>query len=484
MKSRYLYTIFILFLSWGILSCKNDDDGMPPSTSENDFIWKSMNLWYYWQNQVEDLADNRFNSQTEYQNFLNNLSPNELFYNLLYDYGTTDRFSWIVSDYRTLQNQFAGINKTFGMDFGLVILDPTSNQIFGYVQYVLPNSPASIAGLKRGDIFTRVNGTLLSTSNYQSLLSNESINIRMAYFENGNLIETNEEVSITKVEMQENPVYMTQVIEMGGQIIGYLVYNGFRANFNDELNQAMIQLKSQGIQHLILDLRYNGGGSVQTATYLGSMLTGQFMGQNFTHLKFNSKTSQNNSTYKFEQIAKQYDDDLNPIGSFPMETLNLNRITILTSGNSASASEMLVICLEPYIQVETIGTKTYGKTVGSITLYDSPSTYYTSDENINPHHTLAMQPIVFEYKNAQNQSGPTFGINPVIEVNELQYLENLPELGDLNEPLLATALNNILGPMVPRQPISTLHLNQISSSQFLERFGTEMYLEKGVKFQP
>jgi carboxyl-terminal processing protease len=456
---------------------------MPPSTSQNDFIWKAMNLWYYWQTEVADLADNRFSSHTEYQNFLNNYAPNELFYNLLYDYGTTDRFSWIVNDYRTLQNQFAGINKTFGMDFGLVIQNNSDNLI-GYVQYVLPNSPAANAGLKRGDIFNRVNGTQLTTSNYQSLLSNETLTLTLAYFENGTLIETNQQLSLTKVEMQENPIYLTKVIEMGGQKIGYLVYNGFRANYNDELNQAMIQLKSQGIQHLILDLRYNGGGSVQTATYLASMLTGQFNGQNFTHLKFNSKTSQNNSTYKFEQIAKQYDDNLNHIGNFPMENLNLNRITILTTGNSASASEMLVICLEPYIQVETIGTKTYGKTVGSITLYDSHSTYYTSDENINPNHKIAMQPIVFEYKNAQNQSGPTFGIHPVIEVNEIHYLENLPELGDINEPLLGAALNNILGPIAPKKTISTSQFKQISSSQLLERFGTEMYLDKGVDLKP
>jgi carboxyl-terminal processing protease len=483
MKSKYIYTAFLIFLSLGIISCNNDDEGMPPSKSEKDFIWKSMNLWYYWQSQVENLGDNRFSSQSEYQNFLDNYSPNELFYNLLYDYGATDRFSWIVSDYHTLQNQFAGINKTFGMDYGLVQQN-NSTDVFGYVQYVLPNSPASLAGLQRGDIFTRINGTQLNTSNYQTLLANETAHFRLAYFENGTLIETTNEATVTKVQMQENPVFLNTVFEIGGQKIGYLVYNGFRSNYNDELNQAIIQLKSQNITHLILDLRYNGGGSVQTAGYLGTMLTGQFNGQAFTHMRYNAKMSENNSTYKFESTAKLYDDQLNQIGSFPIESLNLNHLYVITTGNSASASEMLITCLDPFILVETFGTKTYGKTVGSITLYDSPSTYYTSDQNINPNHTIAMQPIVFEYKNSQNQSGPTFGIIPEVEVNEIHYLENLPDLGDLNEPLLAAALNSILGPIVPRKEMTTFHHTLLTSSQELKNFGTEMYLDKGVELKP
>lgn len=484
MKSKFYQLVFLSILMVGIYSCTNDDDGLPNSKSEKDFVWKAMNLWYYWQTEVEDLADDRFQSESDYQSFLNSFQTQELFQHLLYDYGNTDRFSWIVSDYRTLQNQFAGINKTFGMDYGLVIQNTNSNSVFGYVQYVLPNSPAAQAGFSRGDIFTRINGTALTTSNYASLLGNSTASFRLAYFQNGELIETNEEKTLTRTELQENPIYLTKVIEISGQKIGYLVYNGFRANYNDELNQAIMELESQGISDLILDLRYNGGGSVQTATYLGSMITGQFTNQAFSSLHYNHKMDQNNETYRFADIAKWYDNNLNPIGTFPMEKLNLNRIFILTTGNSASASEMLISCLEPYIDVVTIGTKTYGKTVGSITLYDSPSTYFTQDNNLNPNHTIAMQPIVFAYKNSQNQSGPTHGISPMYEVNELHYLENLPELGELNEPLLATALNQILGPVAPILSPSTIQTSKIGSSQSLNRFGTEMYLDKGIILQP
>ena len=482
MKSKILYLICVLFITF---SCKNDDDsGFPPSTSVNDFVWKAMNYWYYWQADVPDLADDRFSSDSQYTQFLNSQQTDELFFNLLYDYGNTDRFSWIVEDYHDLDNAFAGISKSFGMDYGLVYAGLNTNQVFGYVQYVLPNSPASNAGLERGDIFTRINGTQLTDQNYGQLLGQNSVTFGMGYIQDGQVFNSDESYSLVKVEIQENPVYLTDTFTIDGHKIGYLVYNGFRANFNDELNNAIAQLKSQGITDLVLDLRYNGGGSVQTSSYLGSMVTGQFDQQDFTKLNFNEKTSSNNSTYKFENQGKTYDDDLVENGEFTIEHLNLTKIYVLTTGNSASASEMLISCLRPYIQVITVGTKTYGKTVGSVTLYDAPQDYYISNENVNPNHTWAMQPIVFEYKNSQNQSSPTFGITPDQEINEINYLENLLPLGDINEPLLSTAISMITTPKNGSTILPNFNSKLFKTSQNLERFGTEMYLDKGFELNP
>src|SRR5690606_26339015 len=110
----------------------------------------------------------------------------------------------------------------------------------------------------------------------------------------------------------------------------------------------------------------------QTAAYLGSMVTGQFTGQDFTRLTFNQKASANNTAYGFVHEGKIYNDNLEQVGNFNLNHLNLNQVYILTTRGTASASEMLISCLRPYINVTTIGTKTYGKSVGSITLYDSP----------------------------------------------------------------------------------------------------------------
>lgn len=478
-----IFSVAVLFLL--VLSCKNDDDnGMPPSASANDFVWKALNLWYYWQENSADLADYRFSSDNEYHNFINSKQTDELFFHLLYDYGNTDRFSWIVDDYHDLQNTFASINKSFGMKYGLVYINPNSNQVFGYIQYVLPNSPASISGLKRGDIFTRINGVTLTDQNYMELLGEDTATFGLGYIEDGQVLNSDTEVSITKVQLQENPVLHSEVLTIDSHKIGYLVYNGFRANFNDELNDAIGELKSQGITDLVLDLRYNGGGSVLTSAYLGSMVTGQFNQELFTQLTFNSKTSNNNRQYKFETEGKIYDNNLEETGSFPIHHLNLTKVYVLTTGNSASASEMLISCLAPYIEVITIGTKTYGKTVGSITLYDSPQDYYTSTDHLNPSHTWAMQPIVFDYKNSQSQSSPGMGIEPDHLINEIHYLENLPQLGDPEEPLLDMAISQITNSAPRFNPQTSAQARLFKTSQSFERFGTEMYLEKGVHLNP
>lgn len=485
MKTKIsLLSLFALF-TISLFSCKNDDDTPGPSASVNDFVWKAMNLWYYWQEDVPDLADNRFSNDSEYTSFLNSQQTDELFYNLLYDYGNTDRFSWVVEDYHQLDNAFAGINQTYGMDYGLVYAGPSTNVIFGYVQYVLPNSPASSTGFHRGDIFTRINGTQLTDSNYGTLLSGSSATFGMGFLQDGQLHDSDEEISIAKTQMQENPVYLTTVINIDTYKIGYLVYNGFRANFNDELNNAIGQLQAQGITDLVIDLRYNGGGSVQTSAYLGSMVTGQFDGQDFTRLTFNQKMSENNSVYKFENQGKIFNDDLEESGSFTLNHLNLNHLYVLTTHGSASASEMLISCLRPYIEVTTIGTTTYGKTVGSITLYDSPSSYYTSNENVNPGHTWAMQPIVFGSRNSQDQPSPTQGILPDVEINEINYLENLKPLGDVSEPLLEAAISEITGDHGKTTRMMTSpNAILFKTSKNLEKFSSEMYLDKGFELNP
>lgn len=484
MKTNLKILTLFFSINFIFISCNSDDDRPSPSISVNDFIWKSMNLWYYWQENVPNLANDAFQNDNSYQQFIGSKQTEDLFFNLLYNYGNIDRFSWIVDNYQELDNQFAGINKSFGMKYGLVIYN--NQQIFGYVQYIIPNSPADLAGLKRGDIFNRINGSSINTSNYVDLLNHEQAKFGMAYLENGELNELNLEIQLNKVQVHENPVFFSKVYDYGSQKIGYLVYNSFRANYNVELNQVIGELKSQGITDLILDLRYNGGGSVQTATYLASMITGQFEGQNFTKLLFNSKVSNNNSTYSFVKEGKSYDNDLNQNGQFLLNQLQLERLFVITSTATASASEMIISCLNPYIPVQVIGGKTVGKTVGSITLYDNPNSFYTNSDGVNPTHTWALQPIVFEYKNALNQSTPYSGINPNHSINEIQYLENLADLGSLEEPLLSSALSLISSDnLYYKQPsLELTHFKLFKDSKSLEKFGQEMYLDKGFKINP
>src|SRR5690606_12543397 len=128
--------------------------------------------WYFWQGDVADLSDTRFSSNQEYRDFLSNYSdPEALFEHLKYNRSESDRdrFSWIVEDYNELVNSQQGIYKTNGVEFGLSKYS-NSDDVFGYVRYILPNSDASTKNIRRGDVFVAVNGTTLTVDNYSELL--------------------------------------------------------------------------------------------------------------------------------------------------------------------------------------------------------------------------------------------------------------------------------------------------------------------------
>src|SRR5690606_11439247 len=143
-----------------------------------------------------------------------------------------------------IENALNGIFLTNGMEFGLVPYSQTSNNVFGYVRYVLPNTDAESKGLKRGDIFTTIDGQQITRTNLEELLSRKSYTIGLATFDGTDFIATGENVSLNKTQYNENPVYLTKTLDVNGQKIGYLMYNGFTRDYDTELNNAFAQLKS------------------------------------------------------------------------------------------------------------------------------------------------------------------------------------------------------------------------------------------------
>ncbi|MEN8798541.1 MAG: carboxyl-terminal protease, partial [Flavobacteriaceae bacterium] len=161
-----------LALTFLFISCNKNDDGigLPNGPNPNnvdattqDFMWKSMNLWYFWQQDVADLADNRFSSDEEYTEFLvSTPKPEDFFEQLRFE---EDRFSWTVTNYTELTEFLGGVTKSNGLDFTL-FTSSDSESLFGVVNYILPNSDASGKDISRGEIFTAVNGNTLTLSNY------------------------------------------------------------------------------------------------------------------------------------------------------------------------------------------------------------------------------------------------------------------------------------------------------------------------------
>lgn len=463
--------LLILFLFFGIFACEDMDDARVASDIEvNDFIWKGLNLYYYWQTDSPDLADNRFEFQNEYEAFLRPYSPEELFEHLLVE-RTTDRFSVIFSDYTVLENALQGSTKNNGVDYGLSYIPGSETDIFGWVRYIIPNSDASNKPIQRGDIFYAVNGIPLTIDNYRSLLAPDNYTLNLADFDGTNISSNGETVNLTKTNLTENPVLTSEVYEIGEHKIGYLVYNGFFASFESQLNNVFANFQSAGVTDLVLDLRYNSGGSVATATRLASMITGQFNNEIFGKQEWNQKVMDFFNENNPEQLINRFTNTLGNGNS--IQSLQLNRVFILTTQSSASASELVINGLKPYIDVVQIGTVTSGKNVGSITLYDSPT---FNSQNRNSSHKYAMQPITFKIVNRDNFGDYQDGLTPNITLPE--NLTNLGVLGDTSEPLLSAAIAQITGNGRFSMPQPTFEFEYFKDAKDLKSIQPSFYLNE------
>ncbi|MBZ0327070.1 MAG: peptidase S41 [Altibacter sp.] len=452
MKKNLL--LVLLAVSITFTSCfkdRDDDIQVASALDIQNFIYRGLNYFYLYKADTPELANDAFADQNELDAFLSNYSTPESLFDFLKS--SQDRFSILVDDYIELENALNGITLSNGMEFGLVLYPDNSNNVFGYVRYVVPNTSAAAASLQRGMIFNTVDGQQLTDTNFSTLLAPDAYSIGLATFDGQTITPTGESKSLTKAEVSENPIHLAQTLNVNGQNIGYLMYNAFTRNFAPQLNAAFGQFKADGITELVLDLRYNGGGSVENAVDLGSMITGQFTGELFYSEIWNEDRQAEYSSPGLFDTTIQTGEAIN--------SLNLSRVYILTTKRSASASELVINGLDPYISVIQVGGTTTGKFQASFLLYDAPAPGFDRSQ-ANPGHTYAMLPLVFKTANANGTTDFVDGLFPDIEVDE-DY-SNLGTLGNVNEPLLAAALNDIFPAPQPVQN-NRLSLKEISESK-------------------
>ena len=459
---RFLFLTGIFFIT--LVSCKDEDDSIAFREYDfeiEDFIWEALNTYYYWQDTVPDLADNRFNSQKSYASFLSQSNENQeqLFESLLFD---KDRFSWIVSDYTALENQLRRVYTTSGMILGLKRIGE-SNDLFAYVRYVLPDSDAAVKNIKRGDLFLSINNEQLKMDNYRDLLSSdvELISIQLAQISGQTVTPTGISVDLVKAEIQENPIHIHKLIELNNAKIGYLMYNGFVADFDDQLESAFAEFQTQGINQLVIDLRYNRGGRTSSSIKLASMITGQFSGEVFAQTQHNDKLSSLNEDYLFEATAAQ---------------LKMDRLYVISSAETASASELLINGLSPYIDVVLIGDDTTGKNVGSYSIYD----WIDDEGNRNPRHTWAMQPITLKIANSEGFADFENGLQA--DYRLLEDVANLGLLGEIDEPLLEKTLE-VMGVLPPKSEKNQLPLLEIQFEKMASLQDAIMHTEIPAKMR-
>jgi C-terminal processing protease CtpA/Prc len=470
---------------------------VPEAAEVNSFVWTYMHDWYLWNDKVPGLTNTYYQMLTKtspnYQRnkdslnaFLNKYSdPSVLFNDILYQHNVVDKWSFIESDYTVIENWINNVSKSMGFDYRLYRYSSNPDNLFGVVQYVLPGTPADKAGIKRGNLFTKIGGTQPTISNYQDLIAKDSYSLTLATLSNNTLVPSGESPVMTAVEITEDPVFLSKVLTVNGAKVGYLVYNGFTSSFDLELNTAFQQLKNAGITKLILDLRYNGGGSVQSSVYLASMIYTTNTSKLFAKSVYNSiLTPEFNSHFGASYFLSFFADKINTTA---INSLNLSDIYFIVSGQTASASELLINGLKPYMNVKLIGTTTVGKYVASTTLYD-----YAMDSSGNlipdgkggyvkvSNHKYAMQPIIAKYSNSLDVSDFVNGFTP--DINAPEDIGNMLPLGDENETMLKATLDNIKGlksqGVVSRSSLANSRF--VFGSKERNRFSRDMYVDPQI----
>lgn len=408
-------------------SCKKEEAAPAnPNDYVNSWILENMKEAYYWTDKIPTSPNKT-------------LAPEPFFESLLNK--SDDKFSWIQENYQDLLNSLQGVSKEAGYEFALYYADNNRVNVLAQVLYIKKQSPAEQAGLKRGDLIDQINGTQLTASNYQTLLqqisSNHSITYR-PYDYSSNTVGAAKTISLTTVEYAENPNFLDKVITVNNRKIGYYVYNLFSTGptasstqYNNEMDAVFDRFKAAGITDLVVDLRFNSGGA-ETATVNLASLIGKGVDNTkvFAKRQYNANLTQqilNDPSLGASFLSTKFTNKSQNVGSL----LRNNRVYILTGPRTASASELLINGLKPFMDVYLIGSTTFGKNVGSISIY----------QQNDPKNTWGMQPIVVKSFNSLDQSDYGNGFTP--NQADADNGAQLP-LGDPNERLLSLAISHIV----------------------------------------
>ncbi len=448
LKLRILFILLIALVV--VTSCDSDSDISSTTIKVNNFIKENMDAYYLWNLEMPNL------------NPLKQKDSEAYFYNLVFD--DIDKWSYITDDANSLYAYFDGIRKEMGYSLMFYLAyENNDNDVVALVEYVEPGSPADIAGLKRGDMIVKYNGEFLTRQNINDFYYAEEATIGLGVYVDGLIEEVSPSISLSAAELQINPILVNKVFENNGNKVGYLAYTSFISDFDDELKEVFANFKSEGITDLILDLRYNGGGAVSSAKLMAGMI-GPTLKENDLFIR----TAYNDILTDFlkEEYGADSDYFIDNFESYEND-LNLSRLYVLTTSGTASASEMVMYSLMPYMDVIQIGEQSHGKYYASITIED--------EEGLN----WAIQPLIYRAENKNNSIDYSQGLIPDYKVMDKDYDH---QLGDENEALTATALDLIWGTSMAQESLKSIEIPTLlnASSIKVKRnpLNYEMYIDR------
>ena len=320
--------------------------------------------------------------------------------------------SSLDKDYSSVDTLYATPTPSYGFDYSLYRISGNDTAYNALITYVIPESPASEVGLKRGewimqindDYITKKTEKLLTEGENQKLLLGKYVSAVNDEGEDESKIESYRDVVLPAARPVEDVAIPAYDVYSSGSInVGYLAYNSFNKEDNSELLQLSQFFKDKDITDLVIDLRYNAGGEMECVQLLADILVpADKLNSPFASLEYSQKRK-----YKDHELT--LDSKLLQGGV----NLNLSKVYVLTSSTTAAASEMLINCLRPYMTVITV---------------------------------------VCQVFNSEGEADYTKGFTPNYAVSELSDFAKVLPLGDPNEALFSAAIGIIDGSIVLPEP--------------------------------
>jgi carboxyl-terminal processing protease len=376
---KIILPLFLIIIALG--SCKKDVKPAntidPAVAQDRDALYSLMNDWYFWYKNLPAVTLSDYKDPYALMDALR--------------YKVLDRWSF-VADYNAFVASMQGTFVGHGIRIGL---DPQGK---ARIVMIYKNSPlytngAGGKGVRRGWIIKTLNGSdlapaLVSLSKGNPTPYNNLIGPSTAGRSNTFVFTTprgNDTTATTvKSTFQVNSVLLYDTLTINSKKTGHLVFNEFITPSSQELADAFAFFKAQNVKDLILDLRYNGGGILDVAAELASYISGKTSTDTFIKFSYNDKKASNDTIYKFRNIASP---------------LNLTRLVVITTRETASASEEVINGVKPFMPVTTIGDTTDGKPTGM-------NIWQTTDNK------YVFAPVTFEAVNSAGQGGYYKGFAP------------------------------------------------------------------------
>ena len=361
-----------------------------------------------------------------------------------------DRWTQVTDDYTSFLGSVTGNTMSYGYDVALYYRDGQRQDVDAVVTFTYDEGPARQAGLKRGDTIVKVNGKSMNTDNYADIVNNELFGGSSCSL----TLEDGSVKTLTAVKMYENPVNVVKTLDDGAQKIGYLHFTGFTADACEDLIEACTRFKQDGIRTLVLDLRYNGGGYVITEEVLASMLApvaevtaGSIFEKEIYNKTLTEAFKEESVSYFRTEFDFKIDGKSHQLSTRDAN-IGIDKLYVIQTRSSASASESLVCGLKPYLDITLVGGQTHGKYCAGIIesaadWYDAVREQLRKDEYTQGKKWSDNWGCYVMYSRYADKNGVTLsmpdGLAPDVEEEDDPF--DGQELGSPGETMLARVLS-------------------------------------------